>query len=212
METWVTMAASVPLESENVSRFAWTAVQLRKTPVGAVSRDATGAAVLSPTAEADRTACGRLADSMSFTTPDEPESEAFAPGPLTDEVVWDGNWARGAGAEAQRAGHLHVQARGDRSAAARAEAGQRDLTGCLSAPAHGEGEGQGGDGLVQLQRQVDQGALLDAKGKWWRSSDARLSLTALIELPAAATPGPAQVAACNCLDPQLLEVTGERAD
>ncbi|MER6450852.1 hypothetical protein DEJ51_34275 [Streptomyces venezuelae] len=38
----------------------------------------------SPTADTDRGACGRFADHLSFTTPDrEPQSEEFAPGPLT---------------------------------------------------------------------------------------------------------------------------------
>ncbi|MFB6557799.1 hypothetical protein ACFCYH_02620 [Streptomyces sp. NPDC056400] len=42
-------------------------------------------------------------------------------------------------------------------------------------------------------------------------SDAQLSLTALIELPPAGTPGPAQAPSCNCVEPQLLEVTAKRA-
>ncbi|MFG2236336.1 hypothetical protein ACGFNX_41210 [Streptomyces sp. NPDC048723] len=38
----------------------------------------------------------------------------------------------------------------------------------------------------------------------------KLSLTAVMVLPSAG-PGPAEVAACDCLRPQLLEATGEQA-
>ncbi|MFG2236335.1 hypothetical protein ACGFNX_41205 [Streptomyces sp. NPDC048723] len=69
------LAAPVALSADAASQFAELVVQVRKTRVAAVSRDAAGAAVLSPTAVADggacgRGACGRFADYLSFTTPD----------------------------------------------------------------------------------------------------------------------------------------------
>ncbi|MFD9078554.1 hypothetical protein ACFYYM_08630 [Streptomyces erythrochromogenes] len=104
---------------------------------------------------------------------DRRQSDAFAPGPLTGEMV-----AKLAEEETRT-----QKTRG------------KDTTVTFT---FGEGS--------------DDSALLGAKGKEWRSADAKQSLTALIELPAASSPGPARVAACNCLDPQLLEITGKRAD
>lgn len=191
VETWVATAASVPLDSEDVW-FTPTTVQLRKAPVAAVSRDA-GAAVLSPTAATDREVCGRFAQYMSFTTPDEPTSEQFAPGPLTDEMV----------------GKLGVKAKQPASRGKLTYSYKHEVTGpqlpvlklddgasLVACPLLRAKEVRGKDTAVSFSpdNTSPQGALLDADGKSWRSTDARLSLTALIELPPAGTPGPAQVA------------------
>ncbi|MEU7727319.1 hypothetical protein AB0B78_19070 [Streptomyces sp. NPDC040724] len=209
VETWVATAASVPLVSENVL-YAPTAVQVRKDPVAAVSRNV-DAAVLSPTAATDREACGRFADYLSFTTPDEPETAPFAPGPLTDGVV----------------GKLGEKAQEPKLKGLVTYAFEHEVTGpelpvlklddgasLVACPLLREERAKGKNATVSFSfgNSSQQGALLDAKGKWWRSSNAKLSLTALIELPSADTPGPAQLVACNCAEPQLLEVTGKPAD
>lgn len=217
VETWVATAASVPLEAEDVSRFAGLAVQLRKAPVAAVSRDAAGAAVLSPTAEADRGACGRFADYLSFTTSDaepqneEPKSAEFAQGPLTDGMIGELK------AKAQHPGlkglvrytYKH-EVTGPQLPVLKLDNGTSLVACPLLRSEHVEGKA----GTVSFTFDEDSGhsTLLDAKGKRWRSSDAKLSLTAVIEVPAAGAPGPAEVAACNCRRPQLLEATGKLAD
>ncbi|MFF9978977.1 hypothetical protein [Streptomyces erythrochromogenes] len=210
VETWVAMEAPVPLESTSVTRFAWTTVQLRPTPVAAAGRDATGAAVLSPTAEADREVCGRFADYTSFTTPDEPESDAFAPGPLTGEMV-----AKLAEKAKQPALKNLITYTFEHEVSGPAlpvlkTANGSSLVACPLTRTQ-KTRGKATTVTFTFGEDSDDSALLGAKGKEWRSADAKQSLTALIELPAASSPGPAQVAACNCLDPQLLEITGKRA-
>ncbi|MEV7585394.1 hypothetical protein [Streptomyces erythrochromogenes] len=210
VETWVAMEAPAPLESTSVSRFAWTTVQLRPTPVAAAGRDAAGAAVLSPTAEADRAVCGRFADYTSFTTPDEPESDAFAPGPLTGEMVAK---LAAKAKEPELKNLLTYTFEHEVSGPALPvlkTAGGSSLVAC---PLTRTQKTRGKESTVTFTfgEGSDDSALLGAKDKKWRSADAKQSLTALIELPAAASPGPAQVVACNCLDPQLLEITGKRA-
>ncbi|MFD5623923.1 hypothetical protein [Streptomyces yangpuensis] len=211
VETWVATQASVALDSDSVGRFAGTAVRLRKTPVAAAGRDATGAAVLSPTPEADRAVCGRFADYTSFTTPDEPESKEFAPGPLTDEMI----------------GKLAAKPNLPGFKSLITIAFEHEVTGpplpvlkldngssLVACPLTRTEKTRGKNSTVTFtfNDDSDHSALLDAKGKEWRSTDAKLSLTALIELPPAGAPGPPEVAACNCLDPQLLEISGKRAD
>lgn len=195
VETWVATAASVPLDSENVW-FAATAVQLRKAPVAAVSRNA-GAVVLSPTAATDWEVCGRFADYMSFTTPDEPTSEQFAPGPLTDEMV--GKLSEKPKQPAFKGKITYTykhEVTGPQLPVLKLDNG----TSLVACPLVRAEEVRGKNTAVSFNfgNTSAQGAMLDADGKWWRSTDARLSLTALIELPPAGTPGPAQVAACNC--------------
>ncbi|WP_412079620.1 hypothetical protein ACLF6K_39555 (plasmid) [Streptomyces xanthophaeus] len=212
VETWVATAASVPLEAGDVSPFAGLAVQLRKTPVAAVSRDAAGAAVLSPTAEADRGACGRFADYLSFTTTDaEPQSAEFAQGPLTAGAIGELK------AKAEHPGlkglvrytYKH-EVTGPQLPVLKLDNGTSLVACTLLRSEHVEGKA----GTVSFTFDEDSGhsTLLDAKGKRWRSSDAKLSLTAVIEVPAAGGPGQAEVAACNCRRPQLLEATGKIAD
>ncbi|MFF2792621.1 hypothetical protein ACFVT6_38760 [Streptomyces sp. NPDC058049] len=207
VETWAATAASVPLDSDTVW-FSATTVQLRKTPVAAVSRHA-GAAVLSPTAATDREVCGRFAEYMSFTTPDEPTSEQFAPGPLTDELV-----GKLGAKPKQSAGKITYTYKHEVTGPQLPVLKLDDGSSLVACPLVRAKEVRGKNTAVSftLDNSAAQGALLDADGKSWRSTDARLSLTALIELPPGGTPGPAQVAACNCVDPQLLEVTGKRAD
>ncbi|MFE5555618.1 hypothetical protein [Streptomyces sp. NPDC056544] len=149
VERWVATAAPVPLDTENLVKFTGLSAQLRKTAVGAVGRDAAGAAALSATADADRAVCERFADHKSFTTPDEPEDDR-----------------RG-----------------------------------------GQGTGREGEGGPTDPTTARRSTPRARAG----SSDAQLSLTALIELPPAGTPGPAQAPSCNCVEPQLLEVTAKRA-
>ncbi|WP_328787051.1 hypothetical protein [Streptomyces sp. NBC_00273] len=211
VETWMATAAPASPESESVARFAATTVQLRKTPVAAAGRDAAGAAVLSPTADADRTVCGRFADYTSFTTPDKPENEHFAPGPLTDEMI-------GKLAEMPKAPELNGLARysfehevtGPRLPVLKLDNGA-SLVACPLLRTE-EVRGKSATVSFTFDEDSERGALLNTKGKKWRSSDAKLSLTALIEVPPAGDSGPAQMAACNCLEPQLLEISGKRAD
>ncbi|MFF4449988.1 hypothetical protein [Streptomyces sp. NPDC001502] len=207
VETWVATAASVPLDSENVW-FSATTVQLRKIPVAAVSRDA-GAAVLSPTAATDREVCGRFAEYMSFTTPDKPTSEPFAPGPLTDELVGRLSEKAKQPTFNGKITYEH-EVTGPQLPVLKLDDGS-SLVACPLVRAE-EVRGRNAAVSFTFDNTSARGALLDADGTWWRSTDARLSLTALIELPPAGAPGPAQVAACNCVDPQLLGVTGKRAD
>ncbi|WP_405922364.1 hypothetical protein [Streptomyces sp. NBC_00122] len=62
--------------------------EVRDKPIAAPVREASGAVALSPTAAEARGACGRYAQYLSFTAPNEvPESEHFTPGKLTSEVV-----------------------------------------------------------------------------------------------------------------------------
>ncbi|MER6197089.1 hypothetical protein ABT234_06885 [Streptomyces sp. NPDC001586] len=209
VETWVATAASVPLAGENVW-YAPTTVRLRKAPVAAVSRHAE-AAVLSPTAEQDREVCGRFADYISFTTPDEPKSDQFAPEPLIDEAVRELN-------EKPKQPKLNGlitytyehEVTGPQLPVLKLD----DGTSLVACPLLRTEQERGKSTTVSFtfNNASAQGALLDAEGKRWRSTEAKLSLTALIELPPAGAPGPARVAACNCADPQLLEVTGKRAD
>ncbi|MEW2137235.1 hypothetical protein AB0892_11620 [Streptomyces sp. NPDC005409] len=211
VESWVATAGTVPLGFDDVSRLASLKVQLRKAPVAAASRDEAGAAVLSPTAEADRGVCGRYAEYLSFTTPDgEPDSEEFAPGPLTDEAVRELN----ARAEAPKLKGLARytfahEVTGPQLPVLKLDDG-RSLVACPLLRSEREA-GTSGDVTIKLAEPSDLSALLDAKGKKWSRTDSKLSLTALIELPPAGTPGPAEVAACNCARPQLLEATGVRA-
>ncbi|MFF2788810.1 hypothetical protein ACFVT6_18895 [Streptomyces sp. NPDC058049] len=211
VETWVATAAAVPLDTENVGKFAGLSVQLRKTAVGAVGRDAAGAASLSPTADADRAVCGRFADYMSFTTPDEPESEQFAPGPLTDGMVRElGERTKAPKLKGLVTYTFAHEVTGPQLPVLKLDNG----TSLVACPLLRTEKVRGKDAMVTFTfaEKSDSSALLDAKGKKWRSSDAELGLTALIELPPAGTPGPAQVASCNCLEAQLLAVTGKRAD
>ncbi|WP_327739184.1 hypothetical protein OG749_40725 [Streptomyces nojiriensis] len=212
VETWVATAATGPLDTENVAKFTGLSVQLRKTALGSVGRDAAGAATLSATADADRTVCGRFADYMSFTTPDEPEEDdRFAPGPLTDGMVRElGDKAKKPKLKGLITYAFEHEETGPRLPVLKLDNG----TSLVACPLRRTEKMRGTDSTVTFSFAdgSDYGALLDAKGKKWRSWDAQLSLTALIELPPAGTPGPAQVASCNCVKPLVLEVTGKRAD
>ncbi|MET9689618.1 hypothetical protein ABZY81_14230 [Streptomyces sp. NPDC006514] len=210
VETWVATAAPVPLDTENVVKFTGLSVQLRKTAVGAVGRDAAGAAALSATADADRAVCDRFADYMSFTTPDEPEDDRFAPGPMTDGAVKElGEKAKGPKLKGLLTYAFEHEVTGPQLPVLKLDNG----TSLVACPLLRTEKVRGTDSTVTFSMSdgSDYSALLDAKDKRWRSSDAQLSLTALIELPPAGTPGPAQVASCNCVKPQLLEVTAKRA-
>ncbi|MFD6973459.1 hypothetical protein [Streptomyces sp. NPDC059979] len=208
VETWVATTAAVPLDTENVW-YAPTAVQIRKTPIATISRDGTGTAVLSPTADADRAACGRFADYMSFTTPDaKPKNEQFAPGPLSDEMLRKlGEKPKHPGLNGLVNYTFEHAVSGLQLPVLKLDNGA-SLVACPLVRAE-QMKGEDSTVSFNFSGDSDRTALLDAEGKWWRRVDAKLSLTALIELPPSSAPGPAEVAACNCFDPQLLEVTGK---
>ncbi|MET9469658.1 hypothetical protein ABZY44_33675 [Streptomyces sp. NPDC006544] len=182
--------------------------EVRDKPIAAVVRDASGAVALSPTAAEDRSVCGRFAQYLSFTAPDgKPESEHFVPGKLTGEVVAYYNSEEGKSYDGRVTRSYAFESAGTELPVLRLADGKSLVTCSLVRKDHWEGTKGAwifSHGNKDTSNET-KNRLMGGGNRKWLSTDVRNSVTATIEVPAQ---GPADVVACNCLNPPVLSAEG----
>ncbi|MGR4880334.1 hypothetical protein ACIPUC_12965 [Streptomyces sp. LARHCF249] len=210
--TWATdrPAPQLPPEEFEDRGYGTYGFDVRDEPIAAPAREPAGAVTLSPTAAADRRACGRYAEYLTFTAPNgEPESEHFVPGKLTDEVVDSYNDEDG---RKEWKGDLRqryaFEVTGPELPVLRLADGKALVTCSFVRTDHREGKSGPGTSFKYgsedaASRQTDR--LLGGGHKWWRSTTVRRSVTATFEVP---VQGPADVVGCNCVNPPVLSAEG----
>ncbi|MFJ9646315.1 hypothetical protein [Streptomyces sp. NPDC101206] len=194
--------AAGEFEDRAYARFGF---EVRDEEVAAASRDAAGAAVLAPTAGEDRQVCGHYADYLSFTAPSgEPQSEYFAPGELTSDVVRAYNHPDNEPAGVRRTFDLAVT--GPEMPVLRLADGKSLVTCSFVRTDLWQGRtGAATSYTFWYGKNDPRDALLGGGRKHWRSTKVRLSMTVTFEV----TPGgKAEVVGCDCLKPALLSAEG----
>lgn len=176
----------------------------RSQEIAAVSRDAAGAVVLSPTAAADRGVCGRYAQYMSFTAPDgEPESGHFVPGELTSEVVKAYNTAHEDLELVKKRYSFEVA--GMELPVVRLADGKALVTCPFLRTDYWSGKMKTATFRYGTRDLGDVGALVGGGAKWWRDTTVRRSATVTFEVPPT---GPADVVGSNALKAWALSAEG----
>ncbi|MDG4856776.1 hypothetical protein P8605_01105 [Streptomyces sp. T-3] len=168
-------------------------------------RTASGAAQLSPTAQAARTACARYADYLSFTVPDGPLADKhFTQGAFTNELVqYFNSWE-----DRLLVQRFNYRTVGSALPAFRL-AGGSSLVACTYERTD-HAEGYTPSDTVRYDRDSPIDLMLGGSATRWYRVDVVSSLTALIEVPPKAS-SPATVLACDCYNPSLLSATGTPA-
>ncbi|MFD3717008.1 hypothetical protein [Streptomyces sp. NPDC058674] len=190
-------------------RYGGFGFDVRDKPIAAPARGEGGSATLSPTAAADRGACARYADYLTFTAPNGiPESEHFAAGKLTSGVVGAYNDEDGRDIWNGLIRHRYAfEVTGAELPVLRLADGKSLVTCSFVRTDRREGK-SGSDAwftngsLSTSDRQV---VTLLGDNKNWLRTVVRRSVTATFEVPAQ---GPADVVGCNCLGPELLSAEG----
>ncbi|OEJ30082.1 hypothetical protein [Streptomyces subrutilus] len=179
--------------------------EVRDKEISAVTRDAAGAPVLSPTAGEDRQACRRYADYLSFTAPNgEPESDYFAPGELTSDVVEAYNHPENELGGVRRTFDLEVT--GLEMPVLRLTDGKSLVTCSFIRTDRWQGKsGVSSYYTFWYGKDNPRDALLGGGNKRWLNTKVRLSMTVTFEV---APPGKTEVVGCNCLEPALLSAEG----
>nr|WSW49866.1 hypothetical protein OG296_43410 [Streptomyces sp. NBC_01001] len=200
--SWVNDKAATPgkSESKNQTLFGY---DVRDKEIAAITRDA-GAVKLSPTAAADREACGRYAQYMTFTAPSGvPENENFFPGKLTSEMVKAYNvdheeldLVRKRYAFEVTGGELPVLRLADGKSLVTCSFVRTDQWAGNDAKFR-YGNTKLGDVRARLGENV-----------WWERATVKRSVTATFEVSPNA---PADVVGCNCLTAPLLSAEGDPA-
>ncbi|MHC6624664.1 hypothetical protein ACYTFC_00900 [Streptomyces globosus] len=187
-------------EDRGYERFGFA---VRDKEVAAVTRDAAGAAAAAPAAEEEGRVCGRYADYLSFTAPNgDPESEHFAPGRLTSDVVRDQNHPEEESGGMRRSYALEVT--GPTLPVLRLADGKSLVTCSFVRTDHW----QGTSWKVRFGKDDPRNALLGGGAAYWRKATIRHSLTVTFEVP---PQGKADVVGCNCRKPALLSAEGTAA-
>ncbi|WMX43941.1 hypothetical protein RGF97_02395 [Streptomyces roseicoloratus] len=179
-------------------------VRLRPKVLPGIGEDASGAALLSPTEQADRAVCAAFADYLSFSPPQgRPVDDRFAPGGFTSDLVRHFNgWAN---KNLQRS--LSYRTTGADLPVFRLSDGGA-LVACTYRREF-RSAGASPTGTVRFEKGSDTDVLLGGGGREWRSVLQVSSVTALVEVPAKKG-APATVLACDCYAPQPLSATGTR--
>ncbi|GGT09187.1 hypothetical protein GCM10010286_38220 [Streptomyces toxytricini] len=189
-------------EDRGYERFGFA---VRDEEVAEVTRDAAGAAAAVPGAEEDRRVCGRYADHLSFTAPNgDPDSEHFAPGKLTSDVVRDYNHPEDELGGVRRSYGLEVT--GPALPVLRLANGKSLVTCSFVRTDHWQGKSGGGTSWrFKFGKDDPRNALLGGGSAYWRKATVRHSMTVTFEVP---PQGKADVVGCNCLKPALLSAEG----